>query len=450
MESYRLHCITNLLLQLPKALVVAPQIQSGLRTPPRTYSPPDNNQKRRPSDASSRGSSKAPGGRSPPPEPEKSWEQILAEEAKTSPNPSQCLFIRWDDFARFRQVPVSAPPENALDWSTEKEESRVISGRGANGQFLQSEQISQANAVGPADWPRLTQFFNKRFQLSEAKATSIEMSKFPYWQKTALNYKVSNDAPNEVSGFKFTTSARGGGESPPGPAEGKQYVKIGTVEGTVLFNKDDTAGRRGITKDEIYVARSVMEQLKPVIKGGQSAYDWAKNSNTIPIRQKSGRVNYIEVPSEYQKGEFWTSAWDHGVAKQDGKAVRSRNVGALKLLLVVQDNTSGVTTTLLADLIKTVNENAVIPIKQTVQIVTEKDSADPKKTYTRKVILAWFPCHIMVALIIMNSLEPLLLATMRLGYKKRTSYLILSPTQGIPFRQNRMPLSQLSTPSNPK
>lgn len=360
----------------------------------------------------------------PPPQ---TRDQYLEAESKVPPEPQNCIFIEWDRFARYRQVPFAGKIE---EWSG-KDTERTFLGVGADGQVLSSRPLTASEGVDRNDI-NLIKFFNDRFELSQAKATALaNLTRFPYWAKTPnVNWKRSNTAAEETDGISFHPRANGGGPIMPDTKSGALYVKLNsTLEAKILFTGDVYAADRGISKDGIYVLRSVIEQLKAGL------YPWPDYCNTIPIRQSTGRINYITVDASLQKSAWWQLAWTHGVAKQEGKAVRSRNVGGLKVLFVAVDESAGVTKSVLENMAKKAVQDAMIPIKQEVVVCTKAEFDVQKKTYGRYVSIPFLQCFLLVDMLTCSyrSWEPLPLEIMRLGSESRTLFHISHITKDTRF-----------------
>ena len=366
-------------------------------------------------------------------EPVLSWDEYLEAERKNpdSPLPSNCIFIGWDRFGRYRQVPADAANEE--DWSKTGGEN-AFSGRNAEGQLMQSRPVKKENAINDADWPHLTGFFNRRFELSQIKASKItDFTKFPYWKPNKnVEWKRDNDQAAQNDGVAFVPKKTGGGPAPPDIKSNAQYVKLSaTNEAKNLILEDSSAESRGVSKNGIYVARDVMQQLRT------GKYEWAENCFTIPLRQENGRVTYLTVPIKLQNIDWWEKAWKNGVAKQEAKAVRSRNPSGLELLLVVVTTTAGVTKDLLTTLVAKAQSAALIPIRQTVQIVEAKNKAEAdelKKKFNRFVSNLPSVATALGGVLTNASCRRRLLVTTRLGLRKKTTAPILQITQGIRFR----------------
>ena len=284
------------------------------------------------------------------------------------PSPQDCIFIEWSRFERYRN---SKDPSPLINFS-KSGNTNTIKGIGSNGQSTNSRPLTPQNGINDDDWRHLYNFFARIFDVSQTKSKNMDMSAFPYWQRP-LNQKDGE--------IKFLTGNPGGGTAPPIDIK---YVRMATEEGNALITMDDGARRRGIDANGIYIDRATMDQLSSDPSDPSKLsdpYEWLRNCYTIPIREESGRINYLTCSEEFRKSAWWKKACTRGVAKQEGKSVRSRNIKDLELLIIVYKST-WVTKDIVNELIKNANTNAAITIQQKITQVLEWDEADKIKEAT--------------------------------------------------------------------
>ncbi|KAI4193575.1 MAG: hypothetical protein LQ350_008251 [Teloschistes chrysophthalmus] len=210
------------------------------------------------------------------------------------------------------------------------------------------------------------------------EAELMNMIEFPGWTKT-----IDND---QGYLFSFTNTPE------PRPSEKGLYIKLAKKDADLLWLNDSRgATRRGISSKGIYVAQETMTKLC------DGYYPFEKNCYTIPIREATGRSNYMTI-DEKQRGvnamSFWQKAKAAGLVKQEGKAVRSRNVNPMKLLFVITPagTAQGVDEELLTRMVKDSIGEALIPIKQTAEVVVEgeAEATEKKKLYPLKLSISPF------------------------------------------------------------
>ena len=301
-------------------------------------------------------------------------------------DPDGLYFVEWNLLGRYRQVPND---NNPVNWGKVGLSNRNLAAIGSNGEqsALQLLPIFDSKAFTS---PYYIDFFDNVLRQSQPVAKDIDMDKYPYWSKVAVKWTDTmgtytpgtkeTRALKELNGFAFTPKNAGMGV----PAANDLYVKLRhtTVkkqngEGQNLMIYDGSAKGRDIAADGIYVARSTIDLLRT------GHYNWATAGYAVSIRTKTGQPTYINCPADQVTSTqgFWTSAYQNGTSKQEGKAVRSRNVNGLTLLFVIPNGHTRVTVADLENLVKRAEKVAVIPIRQKVKIVREEDSAADKKIF---------------------------------------------------------------------
>ncbi|KAL8872337.1 MAG: hypothetical protein Q9174_002021 [Haloplaca sp. 1 TL-2023] len=184
-----------------------------------------------------------------------------------------------------------------------------------------------------------------------SEAEQMDMIDYPGWTKDI-------DAKFHYL-FSFTNKPS------PRPNEQGLHVKLAKEErATLTLNDYPGATRRGIVKD-IYIPQAIID------------------------KETSGRSNYLTIDPRQRNPSFWLKAKARGLARQEGKAVRSRNVNPMELLFVITEagTNEGITKELLTKMVADSIKEALIPIKQTATVVVESSSevAEMKKKYPVKL-----------------------------------------------------------------
>lgn len=325
---------------------------------------------------------------------------------------TKVFFILWSTYAQYRCLPGNATAPNL------SVENRVLSGYDYDGKFIPNILSSPTTAniaslPTSSVWPNdpeaiqtdFSTFFDNAFSLgqkwSSAIAEDLKQRKPVRWVVvTDLTWQESTKAGGKYIGppnaslqklsqprssndtRAFTTRSDGiafqyVADALPIASANDQYVRLGRAKmgkresaaGDCL-TYDGQARDRGLTKRDMFVPRSTMDKLR------SGTFDWSL-SNRIFIRDRQGSSNFVRVPavagvqtrsksqgsssstSPYRSQSYWSTAWTAAVISIDGKSIRSRNIGGLKLLLVVPEHGSRTNKTELQGLVDKVIAAAI-------------------------------------------------------------------------------------------
>ncbi|KAH9225316.1 hypothetical protein K456DRAFT_1332220 [Colletotrichum gloeosporioides 23] len=217
------------------------------------------------------------------------------------------------------------------------------------------------------------------------------------WNKPKVKDSRDYDV---VKGFGFVPK-RWGGQAAPKLLRDTRYVKLlggASSAGRALIENDNGAQARGVRQHHIYLEESAINSL---VSGN---YDWPGSGYCVTTRTEEGGFQYIDCAdsnlansrrpgstigkSSLQKPQFWKKAMDSGLSVKAQRPLRSRNVGELDMVLVVQERAMpAVSKEQLEGVIKKAKLEAKIPIKENdCRVLTNKEK-DASPGFTNKYLL---------------------------------------------------------------